>query len=158
MVKASAHCAEFIAGFEGGQSRDGLFHPYFDRLGRIWTIGFGHTEGVTARSKPLTLKQAQALLLKDLNSKYAPAVDRQLHAYHVRKLISQNAFDALVSFAYNLGPGELGPSHTIGQKLQAHDLHGAADAILLYDRAANGSRPPGLTRRRHAERALFLKK
>src|SRR4051812_2407045 len=116
-MQASKHCAEFIADFEGGQSRDGLFHPYFDSLGGIWTIGYGHTEGVTRHSKPLTKTQALKLLKTDLNKKYAPAVDAQLHAYHVRTKLSQNAFDALVSLAYNLGTGIVGPTHTIGQAL-----------------------------------------
>jgi lysozyme len=157
-MKASKHCAEFIADFEGGQSRDGLFRPYFDRVGRVWTIGYGHTEGVTRRSKPLTKKQAEDLLTHDLNHAYAPAVDAQLHAYHVRTLVGQNGFDALCSFAYNLGVGILSPIHTIGQALKKHDLKAAADAFLLYDHGANGLREPGLTTRRKAERKLFLKR
>jgi lysozyme len=156
-MQASKHCAEFIADFEGGQSRDGLFHPYFDSLGGVWTQGYGHTEGVTQHSKPWTKAKALQVLHDDLNHKYAPAVDQQLHAYHVRRLLSQNAFDALVSFAYNLGTGILGPSHTIGEALAKHDLKGAADAMLLYDRAG-GRKVAGLTRRRQAERKLFLKK
>jgi lysozyme len=155
-MQASENCAKFIADFEGGQSRDGLFHPYWDSLGGVWTIGYGHTEGVTRNSRPLTKAQALKLLRDDLNKKYAPAVDQQLHAYHVRKLLSQNAFDALVSLAYNLGAGILGPSHTIGQALEKHDLRAAADAFLLYDHAG-GRKVAGLTRRRKAERALFLK-
>jgi lysozyme len=157
-MKASKHCADFIAGFEGGQSKDGLFHPYFDSIGGVWTVGFGHTEGVTRHTKPLTLKQTEELLTHDLNHAYAPAVDAQLHAYHARTLVGQNGFDALVSLAYNCGVGILSPIHTIGQALKKHDLKAAADAFLLYNHGANGRVEPGLTRRRKAERALFLKK
>jgi lysozyme len=155
-VRASKRCAEFVAGFEGGESRDGYFHPYFDDLGGVWTQGYGHTEGVTAKSRPWSKAKAQQVLRDDLNKKYAPAVDEQLHAYHVRRLLSQNAFDALVSLAFNLGTGIIGPSHTIGQALEKHDLKAAADAFLLYDHAG-GRKVAGLTRRRKAERALFLK-
>jgi lysozyme len=168
-MHASKHCAEFITGFEGGQSRDGKFHPYFDRIGGLWTIGYGHTEGVTSRTKPLTKKQAEDLLDHDLNHAYAPAVEAQLYAYRIRRYLNQNEFDALVSFAYNLGPGILSPIHTIGEELRAvgkaktkagrvQHLDKAADAMLLYDHGANGQHEPGLTRRRKAERTLFLKR
>jgi lysozyme len=153
---ASKHCAEFIADFEGGQSPDGLFHPYFDRDGRVWTIGYGHTAGVSRNSKPLTKKQATDLLDHDLNHAYAPAVEGQLYAYRIRRFLTQNQFDALVSLAYNLGPGILSPIHTIGQELKAKHWQKAADAFLLYDHSG-GRVLAGLTRRRKAERALFLK-
>jgi lysozyme len=155
-MQASKHCAEFIADFEGGQSSDGLFHAYYDRDGRIWTIGYGHTAGVSRKSKPLTKKQATDLLDHDLNHTYAPAVEGQLYAYRIRRFMTQNQFDALVSLAYNLGPGILSPIHTIGQELKAKHWHGAADAFLLYNHSG-GRVLVGLTRRRQAERALFLK-
>jgi lysozyme len=155
-MRASKHCAEFIAGFEGGQSKDGLFHPYFDKAGGLWTVGYGHTEGVTRRTKALTKKQAIDLLNHDLNHAYAPAVEAQLFAYRIRRFLNQNQFDALVSLAYNLGPGILSPIHTVGQELKAKDWHAAADSFLLYNHGANGRVLAGLTRRRKAERKLFL--
>lgn len=156
-MRASKHCAEFIATFEGGQSKDGLFHAYYDRVGRAWTVGYGHTEGVTSRTKALTKKQAEDLLEHDLNHAYAPAVEAQLFAYRVRRFLVGDAFDALVSFAYNLGPGILSPIHTIGQELKAKHWRKAADAFLLYDHGANGRKERGLTLRREAERKLFMK-
>jgi lysozyme len=155
-MQASANCAKFIAAFEGGQSRDRLFHPYYDRTGRVWTIGYGHTEGVGPKSRPLTKKQATSLLLHDINHAYAPAVDAQLHAYGIRKYLNQNQFDALVSLAYNLGPGILAPIHTIGADLRARNWEAAANAFRLYVFSGR-VKLAGLVRRREAERALFLK-
>jgi lysozyme len=135
---------EFIAGFEGF-----VPHPYRDAVG-VWTIGFGHTAGVSSRSKNLTRHEALALLERDLNRTYSPPVRR------LSMPLTQDSFDALVSVVYNLGPGVIGRGHTLGDALAHHDFHGAADAILLYDKAG-GHALAGLTRRRHAERALFLK-
>lgn len=146
----------FIAEFEGGQGRDGLFHPYKDPVG-IWTIGYGHTDGVGPKSKPLTKKQALALLKKDINKKYTPPVLKALKAAGVRP--TQNELDALVSAVYNLGPGILDKGRTMGDAIRSKSRHRMGDAFLVYNKA--GSPPkslPGLTRRRKAERKLFLTK
>jgi lysozyme len=130
-------------------------HPYQDMVG-VWTIGYGHTEGVTRRSPHISEHQASQLLERDLNSKYAAAVNR------LGVALNQNEFDALVCFVYNLGTGIIGPDHTIGKDLRKPKAgHGVwrnqvADDILLYDHAGS-HRVPGLTRRRQAERELFLK-
>ena len=62
--------------------------------------------------------------------------------------LTDNQFAALVSFTFNLGAGNL-------NKLMSHGLAAAADRILLFDHAG-GKVLAGLTRRRQAERALFL--
>lgn len=139
---------ELIAGFEGGQGKDGMFHPYRDAVG-VWTIGYGHTTGVSARSEALTKTQALALLHEDLNRVYAPPVA------HLHLPLNQHQFDALVSFVYNLGPGVLASGTSIGRALRAREWKVAADAMLLYDRAG-GRVLPGLLSRRQAERKLFL--
>lgn len=150
--------AHLIADFEGGQSSDGLFHPYQDAV-KVWTIGYGHTAGVSASSKPLTKPQALALLRRDLNRVYAPPVRKLAKALGLK--LNQNQFDALVSAVYNLGPGILDRGRTMGDALRTKDIHRIGDAFLVYDKA---KRPDGqvialagLTRRRKAERALFLK-
>lgn len=68
--------------------------------------------------------------------------------------LSQSQFDALVSFAYNVGIGAF-RSSTLLRKLNAGDYQGAADQFLLWDKN-DGKVMRGLTRRRQAERALFL--
>lgn len=136
---------ELIARFEGF-----VGHPYRDAVG-VWTIGYGHTGPDVRTMGTITEPEARALLRHDLDAKYVPPV---------RKLsktvpLNQRQFDALVSFVYNLGPGYLEPGHTMGDALHARDYKAAADAFLLYDKA--GGHPlPGLTRRRKAERQLFL--
>lgn len=154
VLRVSPKGAEFIALFEGGASRDGMFRPYRDPVG-VWTIGFGHTAGVHAGSTPLTRKQATALLLADLNQVYTPAVATRLHKYDV--VVRQHELDALVSFAYNLGPAILDQPRTIGNALARGNRTHVGDAILLYDKAGSPPRAlPGLTRRRRAERQLWL--
>lgn len=136
---------KLIADFEGCSLR-----PYLDSVG-VPTIGYGHTEGVTMNSTPLASQAVAMRLLRiDLDRKYAPPVVR------LGLPLTQNQFDALVSLSYNLGPGILDPSHTLGACLRDHRWKDAADSILLYDKAG-GQRLAGLTRRRQAERALFLK-
>jgi lysozyme len=76
----------------------------------------------------------------------------------VRRLISvplsQNQFDALVSFSFNLGLGTLQRS-TLRQKLNRYDYEGAADEFLKFNKAG-GRVFRGLTIRRNDERNLFL--
>lgn len=150
------HCspagAAFIARFEGGASRDGLFRPYRDAVG-VKTIGYGHTEGVQMTDKPLTHDQAVKLLLADLDHKYGAITAQQCR--HAGYQPGQPQFDALVSFAYNLGAGIIGDPNTSmgGAVARRHDAEIAA-AFLLYDKA-DGRTLPGLERRRQAERKLF---
>lgn len=159
-MKVSAEGAAFIAAFEGGASSDGTFRPYRDPVG-VWTIGYGHTEGVHAGSTPLTRTKAIALLRTDLDRKYGAAVDATLKKLGRR--VSQKQFDALVSLAYNLGPGIVGPTFAVGQALRVTDRKSnprrwrarVGDAFLLYDHAG-GKRLAGLTRRREAERRLWM--
>lgn len=141
--KISAAGVKMIAGFEGYESA-----PYTDSVG-VWTIGYGHTEGVSSRSKPLTQAQARALLQHDLDKTYAPPVTA------LGLPLNQHQFDALVSAVYNLGPGILSSSSTLGKALRARNWKLAADALLLYDHAG-GRVLPGLRTRREAERKLFL--
>lgn len=72
----------------------------------------------------------------------------------VKAKLTQGQFDALVSFAYNVGSRALSTS-TLLKKLNAGDIKGAADEFLRWNKAG-GKVMNGLTRRREAERALFL--
>lgn len=132
-----------IKGYEGY-----VGHPYQDSVG-VWTIGYGHTEGVTAHSAHLTETQASELLAKDLDESYAPAVTG------TGVKLTQHEFDALVSFVYNLGVGMMAAGAHVGHLLRFGTKRQVADSLLRYDHAGN-VRLLGLTRRREAERALFL--
>ncbi|MCY1305462.1 Lysozyme RrrD [compost metagenome] len=72
----------------------------------------------------------------------------------MRVPLSQGQFDALASFVFNLGSGNLQCS-TLLRKLNAKDYAGAADEFPRWNKAG-GKVLAGLTRRRAAERALFL--
>ena len=67
---------------------------------------------------------------------------------------TQSQYDAMISFTFNLGPGNL-RSSTLLKKLNAGDRAGAADEFLKWTKAG-GKTLPGLVKRREAERALFL--
>jgi lysozyme len=109
------------------------------------TIGYGHTQGVKLGDK-ITEQEAEDLLRKDLAT-FERGVNRAVYIP-----ITQGQYDALVSFAFNLGMGALLKS-TLLRKLNA-----GSDASGEFARWVNagGKRLDGLVRRREAERALFV--
>ncbi|MEG4801452.1 lysozyme [Microcoleus sp. ARI1-B5] len=119
---------------------------YLDAVG-IWTIGYGHTQGVY-EGMTITEAQAQELLRKDL-AEFESAVSEAVEVD-----INENQFSALVSFSFNLGAGSLFES-TLLKLLNQGDFQGAADEFPIWNKAG-GQELEGLTRRRKAERALFL--
>lgn len=137
-----------IKGFEGKR-----LTAYDDGVG-VWTIGYGtikYPNGVRVKKgDTCTDTQAESYLKNDL-VKFESAINRL-----VKVPLNQNQFDALASFTYNLGEGNLSKS-TLLKKLNAKDYLGAADQFLVWNRAG-GKVLNGLVRRREAERNLFLKK
>lgn len=124
---------------------------YQDSVG-VWTIGYGWTQPVDGKPirAGMTIKQETAeRLLKTGLVSYESDVSRL-----VKVGVTQGQFDALVSFTYNLGSRSLSTS-TLLRKLNAGDYAGAADEFLRWNKAG-GKVLAGLTRRREAERALFL--
>lgn len=122
-------------------------HPYQDSVG-VWTIGFGHTHGVTAGSPDITVEEGTALLKADVELEYGAAVNS------VGVPLTQHEFDATTSFVYNLGTGVLSDGG-FGRLLRAQQYDAAANAMLGYDHAG-GEILEGLAVRRAAERKLFL--
>lgn len=124
---------------------------YQDVVG-VWTIGYGWTgtvDGIKI-SRGMTISQQKAdELLREGVKQYESGVKGML-----RVQVNQCQFDALVSFAYNLGVSALRGS-TLMRKLNAGDVRGAADEFLRWNKAG-GEVLAGLTRRRRAERELFL--
>ena len=108
----------------------------------VWTIGWGHTKGVKAGDE-ITQEQADKLLRDDL-AVYETKVDKYDNKYHW----NQNQFDALVSFAYNIGSIDQLTSN--GRR----SIKTISDKILEYNKAG-GKKLEGLVRRRKAEKALF---
>ncbi|MCK2054768.1 lysozyme [Methylobacterium sp. 37f] len=112
------------------------------------TIGYGHTGSDVKPGQVITPHRAEELLQGDL-AKFEQAVSKAL-----KVAVSPNQFGALVSLAYNIGGTALARS-TLIKRLNAGDTQGAADQFLAWNKAG-GKVLKGLTRRREAERALFL--
>lgn len=110
------------------------------------TIGYGTTKGVQM-GQTITAAEAERLLAEDVTV-FAKGVSEA-----VKVPLEQHEFDALVSFAYNVGLGAFRTS-TLLRLLNAGDKAGAARQFDRWNKA--GGKPlAGLTRRREAERKLF---
>ncbi|NDB87223.1 MAG: lysozyme [Alphaproteobacteria bacterium] len=148
MRQPNKACIDIIKSFEG------LFlKPYLCPAG-IPTIGYGtirYPDGtsVSLKDSPISEQDAERYLMHEINEK-ANGVESLLTIK-----VSDNEFGALVSFAYNLGLGNLKKS-TLLKILNADaDRQKIGDEFLKWNKAA-GKELSGLTRRRQAERALFL--
>lgn len=110
----------------------------------VLTIGYGHTAGVKA-GQTITQAQADKMLVEDVER-----FERNVNKYYDKYRWNQNEFDALVSFAFNLGSiDQLTAGGTRSREV-------IAQKMLQYNKAA-GKVLAGLTRRRQAEKELFLK-
>ena len=136
-----AQAAGFISQFEGCS-----LTAYKCSAG-VWTIGYGHTKGVS-EGDTCTQEQADAWLIDDVKE------TQTLLAHYVNVPASEGEFVALVSLAFNVGVGALMKSKLL-RKLNSGDRDGAAEEFLDFD-LANGRRIEGLTRRRKQEHDLFL--
>lgn len=144
-MKISEAGIDLIKRFEGLE-----LQSYQDIAG-VWTIGYGHTETAGPNQK-ISEREAEELLRRDLGPRER-AVE-QLTSVS----LNQNEFDALVSFIYNVGANAFKNS-TARKRLNRNDRFGAAEALTWWNKATvNGvlREVLGLTRRRAAERALFL--
>lgn len=112
-----------------------------------WTIGYGHTRGVRP-GMTCTREQAAVWLLEDVESASRAVQD------YVAVPLTQGQFDALVSFIYNVGVHNFNTS-TLLKKINAGDFEGAANEFTRWNRAS-GQVLAGLTRRREAEKRMFL--
>lgn len=113
---------------------------------KIWTIGVGHTGPDVKPGMLITREKSQALLSLDL-ARFEAAVNR------LCPVTTQDQFDALVSFAFNVGSGSLQGS-TLRRKHNEGDYAGAANEFARWNKAG-GKVLPGLTARRAAEAKLY---
>lgn len=141
-MKTSQAGIDLIKSFEGCKLR-----AYQDSVG-IWTIGVGHTGPDVCAGVTVSDQEAISLLQMDLHEA-EEAVERLVTAP-----LNQNEFDALVSFTFNLGEGNLKKS-TLLKYLNQMRYEDAANEFPRWNRAG-GQILPGLTRRREAEKRLFL--
>jgi lysozyme len=141
MAKISQKGVDLIKSFEGC-----VLHSYQDPVG-VWTIGYGHISGVTAKSPAITQEHADILLAEDLDV-FEKAVSRLVEVN-----LTQGQYDALVSFAYNLGWESLRDSTLL--KLVNLGKFDKAQDQFQYWVYADGEVLQGLVRRRAAEANLF---
>ncbi len=129
-----------IKKFEGCE-----LEAYQDAVG-VWTIGYGHTKNVQ-EGQVIKQKEAESMLLHELLE----------YCDHVEKAVlvdlTQNQFDALVSWTYNLGPSNLNRS-TMLKVVNANNMGEVPTQIKRWNKAG-GKVLDGLVRRRKAEALMF---
>jgi lysozyme len=156
-MKVSQECINMIKHHEGVRTR-GYRCPAF-----LWTIGVGHVIdpshiGVKLDERKnlpipegwdrvLTMDEVDDILAKDLAS-FERGVLRLCPTG-----LTQSRFDALVSFSFNVGLGNLQRS-SIRMKHNREDFEGAAEAFMQWTKAG-GKELPGLVKRRKDEKALY---
>jgi len=134
---------DLIKSFEGLKKES-----YKDIVG-VWTIGYGTTGTDIGPNLVWTIEQCEARLLKDLEY-----FEKEIEKCIITP-VTDNQFSAIVSLSYNVGINAVKKS-TLLRLLNSKDYAGAADQFLRWNKAG-GKEVAGLTRRRSAERELFLK-
>jgi lysozyme len=117
--------------------------------GSPWTIGYGHTGPEVVAGLTVSEEKAEEILREDIE-RFEKGVLKL-----VKVPLTQGQFDALVSFSFNVGLGNLETS-TLLRLLNANKAEEAAEQFARWDKA-QGKVEPGLTRRRAAEKNIFLR-
>ena len=137
-------------GFKLLSTFEGCELTAYDDGGGVWTIGYGHTGDDVFPGLTISQTQAEELLRLDLE-KFESFVEDAVEVQ-----LNDNQFSALVCFCFNVGPGGFGDS-TLLRLLNEGNYQGAANQFPVWNKV-NGEPWLGLTRRRLAERSLFLGK
>ena len=140
LMKLGERGTEILKYFEGCK-----LTAYQDSVG-VWTIGYGHTKGVYD-GMTITQDQAEQMLLSELEEYEGYIKDM------VTVPLTQNQFDALVVWIYNLGPTNFRNS-TLLKELNAGNYNAAGQEITRWNKAG-GKVLAGLVKRREAEAELF---
>lgn len=114
----------------------------------VLTIGYGHTKNVKAGDK-ITVQEADELLDDDVAE-----CEHGIESLRLPNL-TQNQYDALVSFVFNLGIGNLGMS-TLRKKIALNPDDKTIKAEFMRWVHADGKVLPGLIRRRDKEAQLYF--
>jgi lysozyme len=157
-MKVSDKCIHMIMHHEGVRSK-----PY-QCPALLWTIGVGHVIDPQHAKVPmadrkqlpipagwdrvLSNDEIMDILKKDLN-RFEQGVERL-----IKVPLTQGQFDALVSFSFNVGLGNLQNS-TLRMKVNRGDFEGASEQFLVWTKAG-GKVLKGLVTRRTDEQALFI--
>lgn len=151
-MKASKSAYALIHTFEGCR-----LHAYKCPAG-VWTIGWGHTAGVY-EGMSITREKANEFLEQDIrifedNLTFALGLDDKDRMPNGLP-ISQHQFDALLSFTYNVGTGNLARS-TLLRKVKANPKDPSIRGEFARWVYGGGKRLPGLVRRRKMEADLYF--
>ena len=139
-MKTSKDGLQLIKDFEGLE-----LNAYKCAAG-VWTIGYGHIKGV---QEGMSISEARANeMLNEELTEYENYINKG-----VTVPLSQCQFDAMVSWVYNLGNGNL-TSSTLLKVLNSGDYAGVPAQMLRWNKAG-GKVLAGLTRRRQAEADMF---
>lgn len=146
-MKISNNGVEFIKRHEGC-----LLVAYKDSTGII-TIGYGHTgnllNGLSIKiNSQITQQEADELLKRDIES-FEHSVNQHMKVFINAGALNQNQFDALVSFTFNCGSGNL------KKLISNRSITEIGNALPLYNKAG-GQVLAGLVNRRRAEKELFF--
>lgn len=144
-MKVSSAGLDLIKQFEG------LRLDAYECQAGVWTIGYGHTGPDVTENLKITKEKADELLAKDI-SYFEKGVSSR-----VKIGISQSQFDALVSFAFNVGIYAFAGSTLLRLLNDGSSKEIVASEFIRWVRA-DGKVSEGLKRRRAAEKALFLAK
>ena len=148
--RGSKHINE--EGFKLLTAFEGCELTAYDDGGGVWTIGYGHTGEDVYPGLTISQTQAEELLRIDLE-KFESFVEDAVEAQ-----LNDSQFSALVCFCFNVGPGTDGfGGSTLLKLLNQGSYQGSANQFPVWNKV-NGQPWLGLTRRRLAERALFLGK
>lgn len=134
---------DLIKNFEGCRLK--AYKPV--ALEKYWTIGWGHYGPDVKEGMTITQQEADNLLKLDVK-----AYENEVNKTCKYLKLNQNQFDALVSFTFNCGAGNL--LRLTANKTRNKDE--IAEHIEAYNKGAGGVVLPGLVKRRAAEKALYL--
>jgi len=150
-MKASKRAYNLIKEFESLQLKS-----YRCPAG-VWTIGYGNTS-MAKEGMIIDKKTAEEFLQRDIRE-MERAIESNVRA-SVLPLLTQNQFDALISFIFNVGVGNFQKS-TLLRKLNEGDIKQAVDEFMKWTKAKiDGEYKdlPGLIKRRTKEREVFLER
>jgi lysozyme len=141
-----------VAAFEGCEKLvRGLIYPYLDKLAKppVWTRGYGRTYGIKGDSPPITKQEAKDELKAGL-----AAYGKKCASYAPVLMTKPECMAAVSSWAWNCGTGAFKVSR-LRRAINEGRWSDAAE-LIRKPNTAGGVVLRGLTRRREAERALFL--
>lgn len=139
-------------GLEKIKQWEGLRLDSYQDQGGVWTIGYGHTGVDIEADMKISQELAEAFLIADIKNKAITPIYKALPDDAIQRL-TQNQYDALVSFVFNVGGGAFARS-TMCRKIKAGDFDGALAEFPHWNKI-KGQVNKGLMNRRRAEMDLW---